>query len=120
MYDHRRFYIDGAWRDPQTPNEFDVVNPATELPIGKISLGAAGDVDRAVRAARAAFESYSRSPRQARVELLERIHDIIEDAEDRFFLLGLDRHAQVEVMDHGSGRMKSTWRRLRNITITME
>ena len=52
-----QFYIDGQWVDPLTPHTLDVINPATEEPIGRISLGSAADVDRAVAAARAAFET---------------------------------------------------------------
>ena len=59
MYDCRKFFIDGAWVRPAGRRELDVVNPATEAPIGKILLGTADDVDLAVRAARAAFESFS-------------------------------------------------------------
>ena len=42
-----QFYIDGEWVDPQTPNPFDVINPATEEVCGRISLGSAADVDKA-------------------------------------------------------------------------
>ena len=68
-----QFYIDGAWVDPATPRTIDVINPATEEPIGRISLGSAADVDRAVAAARAAFETYANTTREERVALLERI-----------------------------------------------
>ena len=52
-----KFYINGEWVDPITPNLFDVINPANEEVAGQISLGSAADVDRAVKAARAAFAS---------------------------------------------------------------
>jgi aldehyde dehydrogenase (NAD+) len=45
MKDCRKFYINGAWVAPTTPHDFDVINPATEKPIGTISLGTAADVD---------------------------------------------------------------------------
>ena len=48
MTDHLDFYIDGAWVPPATPATRDVINPATEKPIAKISLGSAADVDKAV------------------------------------------------------------------------
>ena len=71
MYDNRQFYIDGAWVDPIEAKEFKVINPATEAVAGVISMGGPKDVDRAVAAARRAFESYSRidagrTPRAAR------------------------------------------------------
>jgi len=73
MADHLDFYIDGAWVPPATPATRDVINPATEQPIGRISMGSAKDVDRAVMAARRAFETYSRTTREERVALLESI-----------------------------------------------
>jgi aldehyde dehydrogenase (NAD+) len=69
--EYTQFYIDGQWVDPATPNPFDVLNPATETICGRISLGSEADVDRAVAAARKAFESYSQTSRQERVDLLE-------------------------------------------------
>jgi aldehyde dehydrogenase (NAD+) len=58
MYDFRKFFIDGEWVTPTGRRELDVVNPATETSVGKILLGTAEDVDKAVQAARAAFESF--------------------------------------------------------------
>lgn len=72
-YDYRRFYIDGRWIDPLEPKEFTVINPATEEPAGVISLGSAKDVDRAVAAARRAFESYAQTSREERRALLEKV-----------------------------------------------
>jgi aldehyde dehydrogenase (NAD+) len=71
MREYKQFYINGEWVDPVTPNDFDVINPATEEVCAQISLGGEEDVNRAVAAARAAFESYGRSSRQERIELLE-------------------------------------------------
>ncbi len=68
-----RFYIDGQWVDPAIPRHCDVINPATELPVGQVSLGSANDVDRAVKAARRAFTSWGRSSRQERIDLFETI-----------------------------------------------
>jgi len=72
-YDNRQFYIDGAWVDPVEPKELKVINPATEEPAGVISMGSSKDVDRAVMAARRAFDSYSRSSPAERLALMERI-----------------------------------------------
>src|SRR5271169_4672584 len=73
LYDNRRFYIDGAWVDPIDAAEFKVINPATEAVAGVISMGGPKDVDRAVAAARRAFESYSRTSPAERLALLERV-----------------------------------------------
>jgi aldehyde dehydrogenase (NAD+) len=73
MRDYRQFYINGAWVDPATPQTLDVIDPATERPAGQISLGSAADVDRAVAAARAAFDSFSQTSREDRLALLGRV-----------------------------------------------
>lgn len=72
-YDNRQFYIDGAWVDPVEPKELKVINPATEEVAGLISMGSSKDVDRAVMAARRAFDSYSRTTPAERLALMERI-----------------------------------------------
>jgi aldehyde dehydrogenase (NAD+) len=72
-YDNRQFYIDGAWVDPIETKEFKVINPADETVAGVISMGSPKDVDRAVAAARRAFDSYSRSSQAERLALMERI-----------------------------------------------
>jgi aldehyde dehydrogenase (NAD+) len=67
------FYIDGKWVAPVTPRELDVINPADEQPYATISLGSAADVDKAVAAARRAFESWSRVSREERLAAVERL-----------------------------------------------
>ncbi len=72
--DKLRFYIDGAWVDPaKSSTPFGIVNPATEETFAKISLGTAEDVDRAARAARRAFATYSEESVEQRLFWLHRI-----------------------------------------------
>ena len=78
MYDFRRFLIDGSWVAPSGRREIDVIDPATEAPIGKILLGEAPDVDAAVQAARTAFESFAETSKEERIALLERIIAVYE------------------------------------------
>lgn len=73
MRDYLKFYIDGQWVDPVTPKTLDVINPATEGVAGRISMGSAADVDKAAKAARAAFATYSQTPVAERAALLERV-----------------------------------------------
>jgi aldehyde dehydrogenase (NAD+) len=73
MRDYLKFYIDGQWIEPARPNVLEVINPATEAVAGHISLGAAPDVDRAVKAARRAFETFSQTSREERIDLLQRV-----------------------------------------------
>ena len=73
MYEFTQFYIDGEWVDPIQPNQFDVINPASEAVIGHISLGTSADVDKAVAAAKSAFTTFSTTSREERIALLETI-----------------------------------------------
>ena len=72
-YEYRKFYIDGQWVEPARPKDFQVINPATEAVAGVISMGSAADVDRAVAAARGAFDSFSQTSPDERRGLLEKI-----------------------------------------------
>jgi aldehyde dehydrogenase (NAD+) len=75
--DHtQQFYIDGEWVDPAGSDTREVINPATEKPVATIALGNATDVDRAVTAARKAFNSYSETSRDERIALLTRIVEV--------------------------------------------
>ena len=73
MTNNLKFYINGQWVDPSTSNTLDVINPATEEAIGKIAMGGQEDVDKAVAAAKAAFDSFSMTTREERIALLEKI-----------------------------------------------
>jgi aldehyde dehydrogenase (NAD+) len=70
-----KFYIDGAWVDPAAPSTLGIVNPATEEIFAQISLGSRPDVDRAAKAARRAFATYSVTSVEQRLSWL---HKIIE------------------------------------------
>jgi len=73
MREYLQFYIDGGWVDPEKPATLDVDDPRTEQVSGRIALGSAADVDKAVRAARAAFAAWSVSSREDRLAVLDAI-----------------------------------------------
>ncbi|WP_332771679.1 aldehyde dehydrogenase family protein [Phenylobacterium sp.] len=73
MREYLKFYIDGKWVEPVELKTLDVINPATEEVAGKIALGSAADVDKAVMAARKAFPAWSQTSREERLEVLGRI-----------------------------------------------
>ncbi len=106
MLDKRSFYINGAWVSPHTPNDHDVINPANEQAFATISMGNTSDVDMAVKAARAAFDTYSRTSKEDRIDLLERIRVVYERRIDEFAAImtqevgapaTLSRNAQAQV-----------------------
>ena len=73
MREYLKFYIDGQWVDPVEPKSLDVDNPTTEQVSGKIALGSAADVDKAVKAARKAFATWSQTSREERLDVLQAI-----------------------------------------------
>jgi aldehyde dehydrogenase (NAD+) len=73
MVNRLQFYIDGAWVDPVVKKTTPVVNPATEEAMYEIALGSKADVDKAVAAAKRAFETYSHTSREERVALMEKV-----------------------------------------------
>ena len=66
-------YIDGQWVASDSGNRHIVLNPATEEPATEVVLGTAADVDKAVKAARRAFASFSQTTKEERLALLEKI-----------------------------------------------
>ena len=120
MKEHLQFYIDGQWTDPVTPRTLDVINPSTEEVASRISLGSAADVDKAVTAARRAFESFSRTSRDERVALLEKVLAIYKRRADEVAQaislemgapLWLSKAAQAAM---GTAHLKSTLAVLKN------
>lgn len=73
MENLRKFYIDGRWQDPISTETMPVLNPATEVQEGTVALGNNEDVNLAVTAAKKAFESFSKTTKQERMDLLHRL-----------------------------------------------
>ena len=81
MRELTKFYINGEWRAAKDRPTLDVINPATEAPCARITLGKAEDVDEAAKAARAAFTHFSQSSLDERLGYLT---DIIEAYQARY------------------------------------
>ena len=71
-------YIDGAWRESQAQEWLDVPNPATGEVLGQVPLSPPEEVDRAARAAAAAFQEWRRTPAVERVQHLFKLKDLLE------------------------------------------
>lgn len=91
----RRLLIDGDWVPAADGRTFGTVNPATESTLVQVAQASTVDVDRAVRAARAAFESgpWSRTTPRERGRLLWRVADLIDERAEEL--------AQLESLDNG-------------------
>ncbi|WP_353946429.1 aldehyde dehydrogenase family protein [Streptomyces sp. HUAS MG91] len=84
MRQYPHLYIDGRWTEPMQPYEQELTDPTREEPFARVTLGTAADVDRAVAAARRAFETYSTTSVDERVALIDRIIDVYESHIDEF------------------------------------
>lgn len=82
MLNHTKQYINGEWVESTGSETIEVVNPATEKVIGKISSGTKDDVDRAVEAAKDAFPTFSKTSVDDRIKLLEDIANEYENRKD--------------------------------------
>ena len=76
MLDKRKFYINGKWVSPSKPNDLEVINPSNEDPYAVISLGSKEDIDKAVKAAKTAFENWKKTSKEKRLKLLEKLLEI--------------------------------------------
>ena len=75
MIDKKNFYINGSWIKPNSTEEINVIDPATEENCAVITLGNKNDVDLAVNAAKDAYESWAFSSKDKRIGLLEKLYE---------------------------------------------
>jgi len=78
MLNKLQFYIDGKWVDPVTPKALEVIDPSNEEPFARISLGSKADVDQAVAAARRAFPSWSKTTKEQRLALMQKVVEVYQ------------------------------------------
>ena len=98
MLDKRTFYINGAWVAPATPRDHAVINPSTEEPCATISLGDAADTNAAVAAAKAAFTTWSVTPRATRRAFVEAILEQYEArVEEMAYAISLEMGAPMDM-----------------------
>ena len=74
MLDKKNYYIDGKWVSPIEPRNYTVIDPSNEDPCAEISLGGKKDIDKAVSAAKKAFETWAFTTKDERLELLEKLY----------------------------------------------
>jgi acyl-CoA reductase-like NAD-dependent aldehyde dehydrogenase len=77
-----KVYIDGAWVAPSGSDTIDVVNATTEEVMGTIPQCTPDDADKAVKAARAAFDGWSQTSVEDRAKFLQRIHEGLQARSD--------------------------------------
>ena len=94
-----KLFIGGEWVDAETGETIDVINPATGLVIAKVQAAGPGDVDKAVKAARKAFESgpWPAMTATDRAKLLWALAQALEDNADEI--------GMIESLDNGMPMM---------------
>jgi aldehyde dehydrogenase (NAD+) len=80
--DFSKLYIGGQWVDSASGQWIDVINPATQKAFARVPAGNAADVDRAARAAAAAFPAWSATSLADRKALMERFLTIFRSQEE--------------------------------------
>jgi len=79
-----KFYINGRWVEPISQNRMGVENPATEEIVCEVAMGNADDADRAIMAARAAFNAWTVVPVGERIAIVKRILEVYNDRYEDF------------------------------------
>ena len=76
MLNKKNFYINGKWVKPDSEKEIKVINPANEDVCTLITLGNKKDIDTAVSAAKEAFKLWGYSPKEERIDYLEKLYTL--------------------------------------------
>lgn len=99
----KKLLIDGKWVAAESGKTFETTNPANEKVLSKIAEGSKADVEKAVKAARKAFEEgpWRKMSAAERARLIYRLADEIEKRADEF--------AQLETLDNGKPIKESRW-----------
>ena len=111
MYERNELFIDGGWVTPGTDARIDVVSPHTEEVIGRAAAAAPGDVDRAVSAARAAFDTgpWPRLPAQDRISAVERVAAVYRERRAEMAeLVSAEIGAPITFAKHVQARLPMT------------
>ncbi len=100
-----KLLINGQWVGSSSGKTFDTINPATGEVITQVASAAAEDVDRAVQAARKAFDdpagAWQKMTASERGKLLWRIADLIEQ--------NIDEISEIETLDNGKPIFESRY-----------
>jgi len=107
----RKLFINGKWVEAASGKTFPSYNPATGEVLANVAEGDREDIDRAVKAARAAFETgpWSKMPPAGRGKLIWKLADLIEKHQEEF--------AQLESLDNGKPLKIS---RIADLPLTIE
>jgi len=89
-----RVYINGQFVTPHGSQVVDLVNPTDNKVIGKVTMADEIDTRKAIGAAKEAFNTFSQSSKEYRMELLQRLHDAVARR--------MDQLVEATVLEYGA------------------
>src|SRR6201998_2673373 len=89
-----RVYIDGQFVSPHGTQIVDLVNPTNNTVIGKVTMADEIDTRRAIAAAKEAFNTFSQSSKEYRMDCLQRLHDAVAKR--------MDQLVEATVVEYGA------------------
>jgi len=98
MLDKKNFYINGKWTPPLKQNDLKVINPSNEEICAVISLGGSEDTNAAVQSAKNAFPVWSKTSKDERIVLLEKLYEIYKSRwNDMSEAISMEMGAPIEM-----------------------
>src|SRR5262245_40371020 len=82
VYEKLEMYIDGKWCQGADGRSEEVVNPATEQPLGKLPHASKADLDRALQAAQKGFEVWRKTSSYERAKIIKKAADLFRQRAD--------------------------------------
>jgi len=79
-----KIYINGEFATPQGTEYFDLISPTTNKTLGKVRLGNTEDTQKAIKAAKNAFKTFSKTTTSERIQYLKNIKSSVEKRKDDF------------------------------------
>ena len=113
MLDKRNFYINGKWISPLKSKDLEVINPSNEEVCAVISLGDFADTNVAVQAAKQAFPIWSKTTKEEKIALLEKLYEIYKYRwNDMSAIISMEMGAPIEMATEqqcstGAGHIKA-------------
>ena len=102
MIDRTKIFVGGDWIASQSDSFTGVRDPPTGELVGRTPSGVPEDVDVAVAAARAAFESWAATPAAERIALLDRVRDALRERNDEIADLISDEMGAPRAFSRGA------------------
>ncbi|MBA9083303.1 aldehyde dehydrogenase (NAD+) [Bartonella chomelii] len=98
MLNKRKFYINGLWNDPSTPNDLYVIDPSTEEACAIINISSIQDTDKAIVAAKKAFQNWKTTTPSQRLSFVKKILEIYEKrSEDMAKAISMEMGAPIDM-----------------------